>query len=237
MRIFTKSVYPQNAHGLRQSANLYFIVSIIVILICIILYNIAPRLPIIKYHNELRNEAITREREIKGALDGALWRSNLVDIFSNIKWFGFATAILYVVTLAIFPGYITEDVHSLVLKDWYPILLVTAYNVFDLVGKCLTALYLLDNPKAAIGFSFGRLLFLPLFWGCLHGPKFFRTEVPVTLLTCLLGLTNGYLTSVLFIMAPKVVQLQHAGTAGVVMVLFLVVGLAIGSVVAWFWVI
>ncbi|KAG4213566.1 hypothetical protein ERO13_A01G064450v2 [Gossypium hirsutum] len=52
-----------------------------------------------------------------------------------------------------------------------------------------------------------------------------------------LGLTNGYLTSVLMIMAPKSVQIQHAETSGIVMVLFLVVGLASGSVIAWFWVI
>ena len=63
------------------------------------------------------------------------------------------------------------------------------------------------------------------------------TGFPVTVLTCLLGLTNGYLTSVLMIMAPKAVPLQHSETAGIVIVLFLVVGLAVGSVVSWFWVI
>ncbi|XLS50080.1 hypothetical protein HN51_010757 [Arachis hypogaea] len=68
-------------------------------------------------------------------------------------------------------------------------------------------------------------------------PKFFRTEIPVTILTSLLGLTNGYLTSVLMILAPKMVKLQHAETAGIVSVLFLVIGLAAGSVIAWFWVI
>lgn len=237
MRIFTKAVYPQDAYGLRQSANLYFIVSIIGVIICIFFHNMAHNLPVISYHNELKNQAITEENEEKGALTGALWRSTLAEIVGRIKWYGFAVSIIYVVTLAIFPGYITEDVHSLLLKDWYPILLITSYNVFDLVGKSLTAVYLFDKANSAIGLSFGRLLFLPLFWGCLHGPEFFRTEIPVTLLTCLLGLTNGYLTSVLFIMAPKIVQLQHSGTAGVVIVLFLVVGMAIGSVVAWFWVI
>ncbi|CAM8880999.1 unnamed protein product [Rhodiola kirilowii] len=39
------------------------------------------------------------------------------------------------------------------------------------------------------------------------------------------------------ILAPKSVQLQHSETAGIVMVLFLVVGLAASSIVAWFWVI
>ncbi|GAA0176790.1 transporter [Lithospermum erythrorhizon] len=237
LRILTKAVYPQDASGLRESANLYFIVSIIVMLVCIIFYNVAHRLPVVKYYNDLKIEAVNEEKKAKGDVTRKLWNSTLSDIVGTVKWYGYGLVILYVVTLSIFPGFITEDVHSQVLNDWYPILLITGYNLFDLVGKCLTSIYMLEDAKVAIGASFGRLLLLPLFYGCLHGPKFFRTEIPVTVLTCLLGLSNGYLTSVLMMLAPKTVQLQHAETAGIVMVLYLVVGLASGSVVSWFWVI
>lgn len=237
LRILTKAVYPQDAHGLRKSANLYFAVSIVVMVICIVFYNVAPRLPVMKYYRELKIQAINEEQEEKGPVTGAVWRSTLWDIVRRVKWHGLGIVLIYLVTLSIFPGYITEDVHSEVLKDWYSVLLITGYNVFDLVGKSLTALYLLENEKVAIGGTVVRLLFFPLFYGCLHGPQFFRTEIPVTVLTCLLGLTNGYLTSVLMILAPKIVPLQHAETAGIVIVLFLVIGLAAGSVVSWFWVI
>lgn len=237
LRILTKAIYPQDAPGLRKSANLYFIVSIIVMLLCIIFYNVVHRLPVVKYYNDLKIEAVNGEKEAKGDLTRALWNSTLSDVVGSVKWYGYGLIILYVVTLSIFPGFITEDVHSQVLNDWYPILLITGYNVFDLVGKCLTSVYMLENAKVAIGGCFARLLLLPLFYGCLHGPNFFRTEIPVIVLTCLLGLSNGYLTSVLMMLAPKTVQLQHAETAGIVMVLYLVVGLASGSVVSWFWVI
>ncbi|KAK0573918.1 hypothetical protein LWI29_015542 [Acer saccharum] len=237
LRILTKAVYPQDADGLRKSANLYFGVGIVVMAICIVLYNVAHRLPIIKYHHDLKIQAVNEEKEVKGSLTGVVWRSIVWDIFGRIKWYGFGVVLIYMVTLSIFPGYITEDVSSLVLKDWYGITLIAGYNLFDLVGKSLTAVYLLENEKVAIGGCVVRLLFFPLFLGCLHGPKFFRTEIPVTILTCLLGLTNGYLTSVLLILAPKVVHLQHAETAGIVIVLFLAIGLASGSVVSWFWVI
>lgn len=237
LRILTKAVYKQDAHGLRKSANLYFAVGIVVMAICIVFYNVAHRLPVIKYYADLKIQAVNEEKDEKGSLTGARWRSALWEIVWSVKWYGIGILLIYVVTLSIFPGYITEDVYSETLKDWYSILLITGYNVFDLVGKCLTAVYLLENSKVAVGGCFARLLFFPLFYGCLHGPKFFRTEIPVTILTCLLGLTNGYLTSVLMILAPKVVQIQHAETAGIVIVLFLVLGLAAGSVVAWFWVI
>ncbi|PHT73887.1 Equilibrative nucleotide transporter 1 [Capsicum annuum] len=236
LRILTKAVYPQDADGLRKSANLYFIFSIAMMILCVVFYNVAHRLPVIKYYNDLKTQAVNEEREDKGELPPESLRSTL-DIVGTVKWYGFGILIIYVVTLCIFPGYITEDVHSQLLKDWYPILLITGYNVFDLVGKSLTPVLFLDNAKVAIGACFARLLFLPLFYGCLHGPKFFRTELPVTILTCLLGLTNGYLTSLLLMLGSKTVLLQHAEIAGTVLVLFLVIGLAIGSVVSWFWII
>ncbi|XP_058769532.1 equilibrative nucleotide transporter 1-like [Vicia villosa] len=236
LRIFTKAVYTQDASGLQKSANVYFFVSIVTMLICIVLYNVAQKLPVMKYYNELKIQAIAAEEDI-GPLTGSVWRLTVWDTVRTIKWYGFGIMLIYVVTLAIFPGYITEDVHSQVLKDWYPILLITCFNVFDFVGKSLTAVYLLKNAKIAVGCCIVRLLFFPLFFGCLRGPKFFRTEISVTFLTCLLGLTNGYLTSVLMILAPKTVKLQHAEIAGIVSVLFLVFGLAVGSIVSWFWVI
>ncbi|TYJ05296.1 hypothetical protein E1A91_A12G154700v1 [Gossypium mustelinum] len=237
LRILTKAVFPQDADGLRKSAYLYFFTSIVFMVICIVLYNVAHKLPIMQYYEELKAEAVKEEKAEKGPMTGPVWRATLWNIVGTVKWYGFGIVLIYVVTLSIFPGYITEDVHSLVLKDWYPVLLITGYNVFDLVGKSLTAVYLLENAKVAISACVVRLLFFPLFIGCLHGPQLFRTEFPVSLLTCLLGLTNGYLTSVLMIMAPKSVQIQHAETSGIVMLLFLVVGLASGSVIAWFWVI
>ncbi|KAK6931075.1 Equilibrative nucleoside transporter [Dillenia turbinata] len=237
LRIFTKAVYSQDEQGLRSSALLYFSVSIVFMAVCVVLYNVAPKLPIIKHYQVLKMQAVNEEKEEKGLMSRSAWRSTLSDIIGRTKWYGLGVLLIYGVTLSIYPGYVTEDVHSPTLKDWYAIILITGYNVFDLIGKCLTAVYLLQNEKVAMGSSVARLLFYPLFYLCLHGPSLFRTEIPVTILTCLLGVTHGYFTSVLMILAPKVVPLQHAGTAGIVMVLFLVVGLAIGSVVAWFWVI
>ncbi|WCJ38410.1 equilibrative nucleotide transporter 1 [Euphorbia peplus] len=237
LRIVTKAVFTQDEAGLRRSATLYFVVSIVVMAICIVFYNVAHHLPVIKYYTDLKSQAVNEETKEKGPLTGAQWRSTLLEIVGSVKWHGIGILVIYTVTLSIFPGYITEDVHSETLKDWYAIILIAGFNIFDLVGKSLTSVYLIENAKVAIGGSFARLIFFPLFLVCLHGPEFFRTEIPVTILTCLLGLTNGYFTSVLMISAPKVVPIQHAETAGIVIVLFLVVGLAIGSIVAWFWVI
>ncbi|KMZ58861.1 Equilibrative nucleoside transporter 1 [Zostera marina] len=237
LRIITKSIYPQDVDGLRKSANLYFAVSIVVMIMCIFCYNLGDRIPIVRHYKEIKRKAVKMEIDEKGFITLSTWRSTLWKIICRVKWFGFGIFMIYLVTLSIFPGYITEDVYSDYLKDWYPIILITAYNVFDLIGKVLPAVYPIDNENVAVGASVGRLLFFPLYLGCIHGPEFFRSEIPVTFLTCLLGLTNGYFTTVLLTLAPKSVPIQHSEMAGISIVLFLGLGLVGGSIVSWFWVI
>ncbi|KAK6160166.1 hypothetical protein DH2020_003547 [Rehmannia glutinosa] len=120
-----------------------------------------PKLPhiasVIKYYKDLKSLAVNEEKEQKGDITGKLWRSTLWDIVGTVKWYGSGILIIYVVTLSIFPGSVTEDVHSDTLKDWYPIILIAGYNVFDLIGKSLTPLYLMENAKVAIGASFGSV--------------------------------------------------------------------------------
>ena len=144
---------------------------------------------------------------------------------------------IYVVTLSIFPGFIAENLESKLLRDWYPILLITIYNIADLLGKSLTAIYLLNSIKIASWACIARLMFYPLFTACLHGPKWLKTEVPVVTLTFMLGLTNGYLTSVFMILTPKSVPVSEAEISAIVMIVFLGLGLVAGSVLGWFWVI
>ncbi|KAG9444348.1 hypothetical protein H6P81_015688 [Aristolochia fimbriata] len=240
LRIFTKAIFPQNAHGLRSSACLYFGVSILFMAICLVCNNVAKRLPVIQHYNDLKMQALGEEENEKisstdDSLTGSPWKSTTRDILGRIKWYCFGIVLVYCVSLSIFPGHVTADAHSQILKDWYPVLLVTCYNVSDLLGKGLLAVYLIDDAKIAVAASIVRILFYPLFIVCLRGPKIFQSEIPVALLTCLLGMTNGYFSGVLMILAPKRVALQHSETVGFVLVLFVILGLATGSVSAFLW--
>ncbi|EPS72984.1 hypothetical protein M569_01770, partial [Genlisea aurea] len=222
LRILTKAVCSQDGGGLRLSAAIYFVVGIAFMLLNIVFYNLSRELAVVKYHQHLK----AKDEEAS---------SSLWEVVGSVKWYGLSIMIIYVVTYSIFPGSITEDVQSSSLKDWYPIILVTANNVFDLVGKSLTSIYIVEKPATAMVGAFARTLFLPAFYFCLNGPEVFRTEVPVTVLTCLLGLSNGYFSSVLLIKGPKSVGRKDAETVGFLLVLFLIFGLALGSVVSWVW--
>ncbi|KAL3696531.1 hypothetical protein R1sor_010607 [Riccia sorocarpa] len=251
LRILTKAAVPQGVHGLRTSANIYFSIGSGVIILCIIGYNQVHRLTVREQYgsaksfdsetqdletpdsSSLLDNATYGGSEITASLSGSAENAttSLMAVFVKLRWLTGSFILIYVVTLSIFPGFLTEDVHSAFLGDWYGILLLTTFNVFDLVGKSGTILYTPETPLVTVVGSAARLLFYPLFAGCLHGPKAFRTEVPVFLLTGLLGITNGYFTSTGFIIAPKVVAPDEIERAGTLMVIFLVVGLTVGSFV------
>ena len=228
LRISTKALLPQNPKGLRASAHLYFLVSTMILLCCIICCNLLYKLPVMQQHFKLLRDEIS---------DPFCLRPQLRGVARKIRWPAFGIFIIYIVTLSIFPGFIAENLESKLLKDWYPILLITVYNIADLVGKSLTAVYVLRSVKKATWSCISRLLFYPLFTACLHGPNWLKTEVPMVFLTFMLGLTNGYLTSVMMIRVPKSVPASEAEMCAVVMVVFLGLGLAGGSVLGWFWII
>ena len=53
-------------------------------------------------------------------------------------------------TLSVFPGYIAEDVHSELLKDWFHVPLIAAFNMLDLVGKSMTAVFMLQGMRKSL---------------------------------------------------------------------------------------
>lgn len=261
LRVITKATLPQTVRGLKLSADLYFIVTALLLLICLLSFNMVNKLPVMLYHYRMKLRALestlstsepqdvselglkTDTTEISpttttdSELDKVTKPVSFVHVWSQIKWLATSVAVVYVVTMSIFPGYITEDVHSAFLGDWYPVLLIVAYNISDLAGKTLTSVCMVENQNLMIWGCFGRLVFFPLFYTVLYGPAIFREEAIVFLLTAMLGLSNGYMTSLVMIVAPKNVPVLESETAGIIMTLFLVSGLTIGSLLGWVWII
>ncbi|XP_076910081.1 equilibrative nucleotide transporter 8-like [Bidens hawaiensis] len=225
LRIITKASLPHDPQGLKKSAHLYFLVSTVILLLCMVCCTLLYKLPVMEQHykSQKNNSLTSREK---------FW-----DVARMIQWPALGIFVIYTVTLSIFPGFLAENIKSNVLKDWYPIMLITTYNIADFGGKSFTAIYVLKSIAKATWACLGRLLLYPLFTACLHGPIWLRNEVFVVFLTVVLGFTNGYLTSVIMILAPKSVPPSEAEMAAVVMALCLGLGLVSGSVLGWFWII
>nr|AFK40599.1 unknown [Lotus japonicus] len=201
-------------------------VAIVFLVCCIVFSNLQHKLPVMQqYQQRLLQENNTVCSGTK------FWA-----VAAKIKGPAFGIFIIYIATLSIFPGFIAEDLESELLKDWYPTILITVYNLADLTGKSLTAFCVPQSITKAIWAATTRLLFYPMFVVCLHGPKWLKTEVPIVVLTFLLGFTNGYLPSVLMILAPKSVPFSESELFAIVMIAFLGFGLVGGSILGWFWV-
>ncbi|KAL8189613.1 hypothetical protein R6Q57_029179 [Mikania cordata] len=197
----------------------------VILLVCMVCCTLLYKLPVIEHHaKSQQNNSMTS-------------RTKLWNVARMIQWPALGIFIIYTVTLSIFPGFLSENLESKLLKDWYPIMLVATYNIADFGGKSFTAIYILKSISKATWGCLGRLMLYPLFTACLHGPTWLRNEVFVVFLTVILGFTNGYLTSVIMILVPKSVPPSEAEMTAVVMALFLVLGLVSGSVLGWFWVI
>ncbi|KAL3566584.1 hypothetical protein D5086_031999 [Populus alba] len=135
------------------------------------------------------------EQRYKLAPDDSLFpKPKFRAVARKIRWPAFGVLMIYIVTLSLFP---------------------------DFTGKSLTAIYVLQSIKKATWGCILRLVLYPLFAACLNGPKWLKTEVPVAILTFMLGGTNGYLTSVLMILDPMEVSVSEAELSAIAMVVFL----------------
>ncbi|KAL3138213.1 hypothetical protein ABBQ38_005434 [Trebouxia sp. C0009 RCD-2024] len=141
---------------------------------------------------------------------------------------------VYTITLAIFPGFLAEDVSSQQLGSWYPVLLITAFNIADVIGKTLPvqARFAMQNKNWILNLCLARILFLPAFY--LAASQGFGPSV-MSVLTLALGVTNGYLTAVSMMVAPAGLQGQHAHMAGNIMAFFLVSGCSLGAAAGFLW--
>ncbi|XP_076888793.1 equilibrative nucleotide transporter 8-like [Bidens hawaiensis] len=227
LRIITKASLHHSRKGLRTSTHIYFFTSTLIELLCILCCNLLHKLPTIKHYKtkaQLDNPPETTSKP-----------RNTLAILKKLWCLAMSMVSIYVVTLSIFPGYLSENVKSVRFGDWYPVFLITTFNVGDFSGKCLTAIYVIKRSKWVVWGCVTRVLFYPLFMGCVFGPKWFKNEGLVALLTLLLGVSNGYLTSVVMIVTPKSVPVEESNIAGIVMSLFLAVGLVVGSGLGWLW--
>ncbi|KAG6459437.1 equilibrative nucleoside transporter 4 [Manduca sexta] len=142
--------------------------------------------------------------------------------------------LVYFTTLSLYPG-ITSEVPSCRLGSWMPIVLMTAFNFFDLIGK-IAAAWPYEWSRSQLLMASGlRLLLVPLLLLCAaprHSPHIVGDMYPI-MFSVVLGFTNGLFGSVPMMMAPSRVGREYREIAGNVMTLSYNGGLLSGSLVSY----
>ncbi|KAF8069407.1 ETN8 [Scenedesmus sp. PABB004] len=239
LRIATKASRPATRAGLRHSTALYFAAAGCISAVCwVIFHSVLPRLGVVRH---FRAAAAAPAGGLGPGLSGggvapraALdWRR----VVAKAWRLAAAMVLVYVVTLSIFPGVLAEDTRSSVLGSWYPILLITAFNVADLAGKNVPLFGLplraAARPGVLLAAAAARAAFVPAF---LFAGRNASSAVGImTALTVCLGLTNGFMTALLLVAAHASVESDEAGLVEAVMVFALVLGLTLGAAAGFLW--
>ncbi|XP_003690213.1 equilibrative nucleoside transporter 4 [Apis florea] len=140
----------------------------------------------------------------------------------------------YFVTLCLYPGIMSEII-SCKLGSWMPVILMTAFNASDVIGKMLAMIPYDWKRTQLLLFSSVRVVLIPLFLLCAlprRTPILANEGYPL-LLSCLLGVTNGIVGSIPMMQAPTKVPEGHRELAGNIMTLSYTTGLTVGSLFAY----
>jgi len=109
--------------------------------------------------------------------------------------------LIYLLTLFIFPGFLSEDTRSHSLGLWYTVVLIVMYNVWDLVGRyvpLIECMKLESRPGLTVA-VFARFFLVPAF----SFTAKYAAQGYMIFLTSFLGLSNGYLTVCVLTAAPN----------------------------------
>ncbi|KAL5793915.1 hypothetical protein ACOSP7_002509 [Xanthoceras sorbifolium] len=247
LRLITKAAFENSANGLRKGAILFFAVASFFEFLCFILYAyIFPKLPIVKYYRAkaASEGSKTVSSDLAAAGIQALPEeetgqqferlSNKQLLLQNIDY-AIDMFLIYVLTLSIFPGFLSEDTGSHSLGTWYALVLIAMYNVWDLIGRYIPLIKFLklESRKGLTVAVLSRFLLVPAFYFTAK----YGDQGWMIMLTSFLGLTNGYLTVCVLTSAPKGYKGPEQNALGNLLVLFLIGGIFAGVTLDWLWLI
>ncbi|KAM4798103.1 equilibrative nucleoside transporter 3 [Urocitellus parryii] len=238
-----------------DSTLAFFLTAAAFLGLCLGLYLLLPRLEYSRYYmrpicparvfsGEEAAPQDTYSTPLVAPGSGGSHMPPLRPILKKTGGLGFCVLYLFLITSLIFPAVCTniESLHKDSGSPWtttffVPLTTFLLYNFADLCGRQITAWVQVPGPKSKVlpGLVLLRSCLVPLFVFCNYQPRVrlatvvFRSDVYPVLFTCLLGLSNGYLSTLALIYGPKIVPRELAEATGVVMSFYMSIGLVLGS--------
>ncbi|KAI9991017.1 hypothetical protein PInf_018635 [Phytophthora infestans] len=136
------------------------------------------------------------------------------------------------------------DVNPSVTKNWYCSPgIVGSYNYGDFFGRVMTsaAVYRILTSNWCLGLSVLRLGFIPLLLMGVAGTSLYSfghddmgAIAYNIVLNLVIGVTNGFLSTVTMGVAPRMLKSEDRESGGAVMALCLFFGLSAGSTIGFF---
>jgi equilibrative nucleoside transporter 1/2/3 len=245
--------------GVRQTGDstklafyLFFGLLIVVLIAALFVYYRLMSLPCVKYLLK-RNEESSKAENL-AAQPVSKTCSNLWRIFCIIWVPALAQFLVFFVSLTVYPGFgcaaarnleppYSSVVHT-ITENWYCSPgIVGSYNYGDFFGRVFTgaAVYKLLNSEWCLGLSVLRLGFIPLLLLGVAGTSLYSFGFDDMgaiayniVLNLIIGVTNGFLSTVTMGVAPRMLKPEDRESGGAVMVFCLFFGLSTGSTLGFF---
>lgn len=144
---------------------------------------------------------------------------------------GFTVWSVFFVTLSLFPG-MTSLVHFVPTdfpRDaaWFGICNIFIFQVFDFIGRILPRWLVIIPARVLWIFSVGRVVFGVLFILCIipNEQPIFNSNWASFVIMMAFALTNGYFGTLAMMYGPNNVEDHEKDTAGMIMSVFLQLGI------------
>ncbi|CAD5167411.1 unnamed protein product [Musa acuminata subsp. malaccensis] len=253
LRLITKAAFENSQDGLRKGAMMFFAISCFFELLCVFLYAIVfPKLPIVKFYRAkaASEGSMTVSADLAAGGIQTHHAQGLLQVEEDPKLeerlnnrqlllqnidYAVDIFLIYVLTLSIFPGFLSEDTGSHGLGSWYALVLIAMYNVWDLIGRYIPLLkrFKLASRKCLMAAILSRFILIPAFYFTAK----YGDQGWMIVLTSFLGLSNGYLTVCVLTAAPKGYKGPEQNALGNLLVLCLLAGIFAGVTLDWLWLI
>ncbi|KAL8613124.1 hypothetical protein ACOMHN_035065 [Nucella lapillus] len=224
------------APDIRTSAIYYFVTAIVVLLIAFDAYFV---LPITKFFRHFKLLTKLKHRRAQaGQQQTCCGRMSVYfKVFKQIWVLALSVWFVFFVSLALFPQ-IQSDIKRLhfPLSDtyWTPVFCFLSFNLFAMLGNLTTECVRLPGPRFVWLPVLLRSAFIPVYLLCNFRPDdrawpvLIDNDYGYIVAGALMAFTGGYFSSLCMMYAPKKVDAQNAGTAGMMMALFLALGILSG---------
>ena len=153
-----------------------------------------------------------------------------LEVFKDIRRYVLMVTLCYFLVLATFPGVaVLIPSTSGISPDWFAIIIIAIFNFADMITKIVASfkvfLFTPDNVLWAVVLS--KLVIQPLFIVFWKKPLNDYLTFFVVLLS---GATTGFIGSIAMSKGPQECNVKgQTETAGLVMAVFLILGLALGG--------
>ena len=221
---------------------IFFSLSIVCEIVCIVLYRYIRSCKFIQYY-KLESKSLQRSVVSVSPLPlkekATVWESisqgitTRLTISRKIWKLMFGILNVYFVTNLLYPGF-TSIISSSWPHGWFPVVLITAFNLSDMIGTMATGLPWKMSDKVLLIVGAVRWVLIPLLLLSVLplSEPIISGEYSPLIIILIIGFTTGYMGSTPMCAAAENVSQSERELAGNIMTMMMLLGLTTGSTAA-----